>query len=157
MVGCSHGPRARWILRNRLLQLAHALNGIGLRVVCVRLEVRSGRCLLPREASGLALHPSVKGYCRPDLPAHCRGKKPVCVGADGHGGRPEWCVFRPECGFIRLCWGWIFLTGGGRGFVAGGGGCVWLPPLSRASPLPHLDWGVPRGGFFAARTISCGE
>ncbi len=54
------------------MQLAHALNGIGLRVVCVRLEVRSGGCLLQREASGLALHPSVKGYCRPDLPAHYR-------------------------------------------------------------------------------------
>ena len=36
--------------------------------------MRSGRCLLPREASGLALHPSVKGYCRPDLPAHYREK-----------------------------------------------------------------------------------
>lgn len=26
------------------------------------------------EASGLALYPSVKGYCRPDLPAHYREK-----------------------------------------------------------------------------------
>ena len=28
----------------------------------------------PAEASGLALHPRVKGYCRPDLPAHYREK-----------------------------------------------------------------------------------
>ncbi|MGK9559456.1 hypothetical protein O6495_24840, partial [Salmonella enterica subsp. enterica] len=26
------------------------------------------------KASGLALHPGVKGYCRPDLPAHYREK-----------------------------------------------------------------------------------
>lgn len=73
-LGVHTAQRPRWILRNRLLQLAHALNGIGLRVLCVRLEVRSGRCKLARDASGLALHPSVKGYCRPDLPAHYREK-----------------------------------------------------------------------------------
>ena len=28
----------------------------------------------PAEASGLALRPCVKGYCRPDLPAHYREK-----------------------------------------------------------------------------------
>ena len=37
-------------------------------------EGRSDWCMLQREASGLALHPSVKGYCRPDLPAHYREK-----------------------------------------------------------------------------------
>jgi len=40
----------------------------------VRLEGRSSRCKLARDASGLALHPCVKGYCRPDLPAHYREK-----------------------------------------------------------------------------------
>ena len=42
-------------------------------MVCSRLEGRSaGVC--SSGASGLALHPSVKGYCRPDLPAHYREK-----------------------------------------------------------------------------------
>ena len=120
--------------------------------------------LAPAEASGLALHPGVKGYCRPDLPAHCRGKKRLCVGADGHGDRPEWRVFRPECGFIRLCWGWIFLTGGGMFFVGLGGGArgtlygVGVAEIAIAGkPAPTVGSWCIRGRFFAARTISCGE
>ena len=163
-LGVHTALRPRWILRNRLLQLAHALNGIGLRVLCVRLEVRSGGCLLLRDASGLALHPGVKGYCRPGLPAHCRGKKPAGVGTDGHGERPEWRVFRPECGFIRLCWGWIFLTGGGMFFTGsgreGGGRLCGVGTAEIAiagQPAPAVGSGCIRSRRFAARTISCGE
>ena len=61
-------------LRNRLLQqLAQALNGIGLRVFCLRPEGRSDSVVLLRGLrSGSLSH--VKGYCRPDLPAHYREK-----------------------------------------------------------------------------------
>ena len=76
--------------------------------------------LAPAEASGLALHPGVKGYCRPDLPAHCRGKKRLCVAADALGLLTKRLVFEPERGFTG---GWcrrIFLTDGGL-FIAGAG------------------------------------
>ncbi|PQZ84963.1 hypothetical protein CQ048_24645 [Pseudomonas trivialis] len=87
------------------MQLAHALNGIGLRVLCVRLEGRSGRCLLQREASGLALHPSVKGYCRPDLPAHYREKIGFVLWRMVTDRRQKACFSSQDAGLLGLAEG----------------------------------------------------
>ncbi|AIB38157.1 hypothetical protein AO284_07255 [Pseudomonas sp. NZIPFR-PS2] len=100
------------------MQLAHALNGIGLRVLCVRLEVRSGRCLLQREASGLALHPSVKGYCRPDLPAHYREKIGFVLWRMVTDRRQKACFSSQSAGLLGLAGGTsgrIFFEGAQRG------------------------------------------
>ena len=51
--------------------------------------------LAPAQASGLALRPCVKGYCRPDLPAHYREKigfvlgRIVSVGGEKGGDLDE--------------------------------------------------------------------
>lgn len=75
MVGCSHGPKAAVDLKESFVATARA--GIKRNWVTGALREAEGRsdwCMLQREASDLALHPSVKGYCRPDLPAHYREK-----------------------------------------------------------------------------------
>ncbi|CAI8933487.1 hypothetical protein EMIT0357P_40566 [Pseudomonas marginalis] len=41
---------------------------------CMRLEGRSGGCILQRRLKVWLFVPCVKGYCRPDLPAHYREK-----------------------------------------------------------------------------------
>src|SRR5471032_157598 len=75
MVGCSHGPEAAVDLKKSFVATARAgIKRNWVTGVLREAEGRSDWCMLQREASGLALHPSVKGYCRPDLPAHYREK-----------------------------------------------------------------------------------
>ena len=74
--------------------------------------------LAPAEASGLALHPGVKGYCRPDLPAHYREKIDFVLWRMVTDRRQKACFSSQDAGLLGLAGGTsggIFFEGAQRG------------------------------------------
>src|SRR5471030_2720451 len=119
MVGCSHGPEAAVDLKKSFVATARAgIKRNWVTGVLREAEGRSDWCMLQREASGLALHPRVKGYCRPDLPAHYREKIGFVLRRMATDRRQKACFSSQSAGLLGLAGGTsgrIFFEGVKRG------------------------------------------